>query len=300
MSGWGRGPWGFTPWGFGTVDLPVGPPIIYPLDPHDEEAGVSQRAKLYVRLADDTGVGLTYLRVDVNGVIWVLGGVAQNGAVLESSLNDYNGYDIVVTPPAAYPLGSRQEVTISARDSDGNLTTLVYHFVVGLGPMLIHVVNPFEGALRAYFNRAMRVDDALRSPKNWTITPISAGAAPLEIVSVAAASNQPDVVQLGYEGGGSIYELAVINVVSLEGDPLEENAVRFEILFGEEERPQIRFFDSIYGPLGISQRARTRRSIDDHVANRAIAFGLDEQLRLRLQRLDGTVGRDGRPGKRRT
>lgn len=299
MNGWDRGP-GFTPWGFSPTAIPVGPSIIFPLDPHDEEAGVSQRAQLNVRLADDEDVELNSLRVDVNGTIWVVGGVAQNGAAIESSANDYNGYDVVLTPPASYPLGSRQEVTVSVLDNDSNATSLTYHFVVGFGCRLVHVVNPFEGVLRAYFNRAMRIDSAFLSPKNWTITPLSVGAAPLEVTAVYATLGQPDVAQLHYMGGGSTYELSVISVVSLEGDPLEESTAQFEIMFGDEEIPQVRFFNSIYGPLGISQRVRTRRSMDDHVAGRSIAFALDEQLRLRLQQLDGTAGRDGRPGKRRT
>lgn len=300
MSGWGSGAWGVVQWGWGIGQIPVGPPIIFPLDPQDEETGVAQRAVLYIRLADDAGVGLTYLQVVVDGVIWVLGGVAKNGALLTATLNAYNGYDLEITPPSAYAFGSRQEVSVTARDSDGNTTTLVYHFKVGTGPRLLQVINPFEGTLRAYFNRAMLVNNAFLSPTNWTITPVSAGAAPLEITAVEATTDQPDVAQLRYSGGGSTYLLSVINVESLEGDELEQNEAEFEILFGQEADPQIRFFNSIYGPLGISQRIRTRRTMDDHVAGRTIAFALDQQFRLRLQQLDGTVGRDGRPGKRRT
>lgn len=300
MTGWGSGGWGETQWGWGAESLPAGPPIIFPLDPSDEEAGVAQRAELYVRLADDVGVGLAYLQVVVNGIIWVMGGSAVGGAVLESTPNAFNGYDIVVTPPAAYALGSRQEVMITVRDVEGETTTFIYHFQVGIGARLIQVLNPFEGVLRAYFNRAMRIDDAFLSPENWTITPISAGAVPLEVVAVEATTAQPNSALLRYAGGGSTYSLSVINVASFEGDELEDNEAEFEIVFGEEAAPQVRFFNSIFGPLGITQRLRTRRSMDDHVAGRANAFALDEQLRLRMQQLDGTAGRDGRPGKRRT
>ncbi len=300
MSGWGSGKWGSSKWGWAPGEVPAGAPIIYPLDPEDEEAGVAQRAVLYIRLADDIGVGLTYLQVVVGGQIWVIGGVAVNGASFTATANAFNGYDVAITPPAAYPFGSRQEVLVTVRDSDDQTTTLVYHFMVGVGPRLVRVRNPIEGALRAYFNRPMRIDSGFLSPANWVITPVSAGAAPMTITAVVASTSQPDVAHLRYTGGGSTYRLTASNVVSLEGDELEQDSAEFELVFDEQESPKIRFFNSVYGPLGISQRVRTRRSIDDHVAGRSIALALDEQLRLRVQQMDGTVGRDGRPGKRRT
>lgn len=297
MSNW-AGNW-VGNWGWEPDQVPVGSPVIFPLDPHDEELGVAQRAVLYVRLADDEGVDLSSLQVIVNGTIWVMGGVATSGATLTTTANAFNGFDIAVAPAMSYVFGTRQEVAITVGDNDSQTTTLLYHFWVGVGPRLIRVINPFEGSLRAYFNRPMLINQAFLSPASWTITPVSAGAAPLEITEVVASTDQPDVAHLRYAGGGSTYRLSVINVLSLDGDDLEHAESTFEILFGNEEDAKIRFFNSIYGPLGISQRVRMRRSMDDHVAGRAIAFALDEQLRLRVQRLDGTAGRDGRPGKRR-
>lgn len=299
--GWGSSQWGSHPWGSGGGDSATIAPVITPLDPLVDAVGVPQSRPLTIRISDDVGVSPSRTRVSVSGVIWVLGGVAVNGATLETTPNTNHGFDLVITPPAPYPVGSVQEVLVLAEDTDGNVATLTYVFKVGIGLRLLSVTNPFENVLLAYFNQPMLADENFLSPANWLIDPVSAGAAPLEIVAVQQQASQANVANLRYAGGGSIYSLTAFNLLSAGGDPLEQgyNIVNFEILFGDQPTPTIRLFNSIFGPLGISQRVRTRRAIDDHVANRALASALDEQFRLRMQRLDGTAGRDGREGKRR-
>ena len=124
----------------------------------------------------------------------------------------------------------------------------------------------------------------------------------MEITEIVASDAQADVAHLRYTGGGSTYSLKAVGILGEDGSPLEYgfDNVEFEIVFGEEEDPTVKIFNSVFGPMGVSQRSRTRRSIDEFTANRAIALALDEQFRLRFQQLDNTVGRDGRDGKRRT
>ena len=299
-TGWGRDEWGLSPWG--TEIVSGTPPVITPLDPVDGETDVARSKKLHIRLTDAVGIVLSLTHVSVNGLIWVLGGVGVNGAVIEATPNDELGFDLLVTPPAPYPISSRQEVLVIASNTDSLTTSLIYSFLVGVGLRLLNVTNPFENALTVYFNRSMRLDTSFFQPTNWIVTPVSPGAQPLTITNVSSHNGQARVANLRYIGGGSTYELGPVNLVDSNGEPFESGygSVLFEILFGSEPDSTIRLFNSIFGPLGISQRVRTRRSIDDHVSNRAMALALDEQFRLRMQRLDATAGRDGRPGKRRT
>jgi hypothetical protein len=300
--GFGDGKWGGFGWGAASAPPVPGPPVIIPLSPQADDAGVAQSAHLYIRVADDVGVSLAQIRVTVNGVIWVLGGNGINGAGLEAVANAYHGWDLNITPPGPFTFDARQEVLVLAQDVDDAVTELNYFFSVGVGPRLVQVLNPFDNVLLAYFNQPMAINGSFLTAKNWKVSPVSAGAAALEITEVTAVVGRPAVAQLRYVGGGSTYLLTVLDLVSAVNEPIEFgfNSVEFEILFGDQEPPTIRLFNSIFGPLGIRQSVRTRRSMDEHVVNRAIALGLDEQFRLRMQQLDATAGRDGRPGTRRT
>lgn len=300
--GWGTEGWGSSPWG-GKTPPDIQPPSIIPIDPRIDQVAVAQTKPLCISLADNVSVNLATLQLSVSGVNWIIGGVAVNGATLLSLANSQNGFDILVSPPAAYPLGSRQSVFVRVADTAGTFTDLLYHFRVGVGPRLLTVRNPVPNLLLAHFNRPMSLDDAFRFVPNWVVEPVSEGAVPLIITDVSSTTTQPDVALLRYTGGGSEYELSVLSsVVSQESDPLERgfNSVVFDILFPEEDVGTVRLFDSVFGPLGISQRIATRRSMDEHTADRSLALALDEQFRLRFQQLDDTVGRDGKPGKSRT
>ncbi len=300
LGEWGQGEWGETPWGGqgagGTA------PVITPLDPVDNAVAVPQLRPLTIRFTDDVGVDRGRVSVTVGGLIWVLGGVAINGASMTVTPNIGNGFDLVITPPAPYPYGSRQEVLVVAGDADGNVSSLIFGFQVGSGLRFLKARNPFENVISAYFNRQLRLDAALFVPTHWVITPISVGARPLEVVEVMARAGQANVVHLRYVGGGSIYKITALDIHGADGSSLEPgyDSAEFEIFFGDQADPTIRLFNSIWGPLGISQRTLTRRTLDDHVANRSLALALDEQFRLRMQRLDGSAGGDGRPGTQRT
>jgi hypothetical protein len=300
-QGWGHAVQGNSPWGSGIIP-PPGPPAIEPLSPLDEESGVSQSAPLFIRFTDNEGVNPATLSISVGPTVYVFGGVVQNGATMQVVANDGNGFDIELTVPVLFALNSRQEVVVFVRDYGGESAEIVYHFNVGIGLRLLQVKNPSPNILVAHYNRPLRQSAALRFAPNWIVTPVSDGAAPLEIVEGLTNSNNTDVVTLRYAGGGSTYRLTNESVIDSSGnqiDPLFNNAL-FEILYGDEPAPSVRLFNTIYGPIGISQRLRLRRTMDDHVVGRSISLGMNEQFRLRMNNLDGSAGRDGRPGKNRT
>jgi hypothetical protein len=303
QEGWGSGRWGSSQWGFGNEPPPPIPPTITPVEPLPNQSGIPQSKPICFVLSDDLGISIGTLQVSVGGDVWVVGGVAVNGIVMTATLNDQHGYDVELVPSALYPVGSRQEVSIYIRDVQQEETSLVFFFNVGVGPRVLLVRNPRPNILLVHFNKPMLIDDKFKFIPNWRITPISEGAAPLTITEVSSTSTQPDVAHIKYTGGGSVYELTALgSILSQEGDPLEGgfNTVVFDIIFGEEDPGTIRLFDSVFGPLGISQRVAKRRSFDEHTADRSLALALDEQFRLRFQQLDNTAGRDGKPGKLRT
>lgn len=300
--GWGSSKWGSDPWGSGDAGATPIAPVITPLDPLNDASGVPQHRPITIRITDDVSVALSKTKITVNNLLLVLGGSPVNGATLVATPNSGHGYDLVVTPAVPFEFGSRQEVTVSAQDDDGQATVLVYAFTVGVGLRMLAINNPFENHLLVYFNLPMLADDAFLSANNWTITPISEGAAPLSVVEVKVQENQANVANLRYVGGGSTYLLGVQGVQSQSGLELEFgfSSLEFDLIFGDEPATSIRLFNSIFGPLGISQQVSTRRTMDKHVASRALALALDEQFRLRAQTLDGSSAFSGRAGKRRT
>lgn len=299
--GFGKSRWGSLQWGNGFVP-PPGSPVITPLYPVDEDSDVAQSSPIFIRLTDNINIVQSTLKISVGPTIFVLGGVAQSGAVLFVTPNGGNGYDIELRLPDRFPLGSRQEVLVYVKDTSNFASQLIYHFNVGVGLRMLRVRNPSPNILLAYFNRALRLDESLIFVPNWTVDLISVGAAPLSITEVMANANHPDMATLRYVGGGSTYKLTVNDIADHDGNIIEDgfNSALFEILFGDEPAPTVRLFDTIHGPIGISQRVRTRRTMDDHVVGRSIALGMNEQFRLRFNNLDGSAGRDGRPGKNRT
>jgi len=301
MSGWGSGSEGTSRWGVGD-DLAVSDgPIIDPIDPVENASGVARTRPLTVRLKDDVGIDSATIFVSIDGVQYVRGGVVVNGATYTATANSFNGFDLVVTPPTAYDSGAKPEVQISVTNGLGQTSVLVYRFTVGVGPRLLGVKNPSPGILLADFNQSMMVDNTFRDIGNWQVEGVSADALPLTITKVSSTTLAPNRATLEYEGGGSTYELVVVNIVSKDGESLEFgfDRVQFELTFGAEDVPVVRLFDSVFGPLGISQREVRRHDVDRHAANRSLAVALDEQVRLKFQQLDATAGRDGRPGATR-
>jgi len=302
LEGYGSGFWGSSFWGTGKSPGVAGPPEIVPISPQDGEVGVSQGQSIVFRLGDNTGVALETLMVTVAGVAWVIGGVALPGITLNSVVNDANGYDVELLSETPHETGVRRDVYISVRDLEDNEGTFLYTFFVGVGTRLLNIRNPLDGMLDVLFNKALTQNATLFSVGNWKIQPVSEGAKQLTVTEVIASPAYPSVVRLRHTGGGSTYSLTALGILGADGLALEKDWDRaeFDIVFDEEEAPKVRLFNSVFGPLGVSQRARTRRTMDEFVANRSIALALDEQFRLRFQQLDNTVGRDGRPGKLRT
>jgi hypothetical protein len=300
-QGFGKATWGHSPWGSGVIP-PISPPVITPLDPIDNETYVSQLHPIFIRLTDNSDVDEATIKISVGPTIYVMGGVAQNGAVLFTTANTGNGVDLELRVPDPFPLGSTQEVVVFAKDDRSEQSELVYRFYVGVGLRLIQVRNPMPGILIAYFNEPLLQDERLRFPASWAVSPVSEGAKPLEITEVFTDPNHTSLVTLRYVGGGSTYSLLASGAYDAYGNPIDPrfNKAEFDLLYGDEPDPRIRLFDTIYGPVGISQRLRLRRTMDDHVVSRSISLGMDEQFRIRLENLDGSAGRDGRPGGNRT
>lgn len=300
LQGWGQGEWGETQWGLGTFPI-VSAPIITPLSPLKNGFDVPQSQPISIRFSDNSIVLLSTLIVTVGGINYILGGAPRNGGTFTVVANDYNGFDIELRLPDLMPIGSHQEVSVTVRDDDANESSVQYLFTVGIGPRLLDVKNPRPGILAAYFNRPMAIDGTFLFAPNWQVEPVGA-AVPLEITEVMASSSKPDIAFLRYEGGGSEYILTALRVLGQDGDPLQPgyNSALFEIIYGEEVAPTIRLFDTVFGPIGTSQRLITRRTMDDHVINRSIAIGMDEQFRLRFAAMDQTIIRGGAPGGRRT
>lgn len=303
MSGWGLGEWGSSPWGTGDAGEIGTPPVITFVDPVEDQANVSRSKPITFSVTDDAGAQLGTLCASVSGVEYIRGGVAQNGASIEVTANAGNGFDVVLTLPAPLPNLSRQSITVLVRDADEQESTSTIFFTVGVGPRLVSVVNAGPGLLVANFNRPMRIDSTFTFAPNWVITPVTFGAPAITVVEVVGSTLDPDSAILRIEGGGSTYQLDVLPpVVDLNGDQLEDGyfSVEFDLVFEDEPVDTIRLFDSIFGPLGITQRAVKRRTVDQHTADRSLAVALDEQFRLRFQQLDDTSARSGREGIRRT
>lgn len=185
-----------------------------------------------------------------------------------------------------------------------NLATLTYTFQTGVSVRLISVDNPREGFLVARFNVPMRVDDAFRYAPNWVVTAVTPGALPIEVYAVKADPSHSAMATLRYTGGSpGTYLLTVNNTQSIAGDMLIDpfNQASFVLAYATQQDSVIQLFQTIYGTLGLEKRKVTRRSVEQMVINRSIAMGMDEQMRLRLQAIQGTgLPESGGPGARRT
>jgi hypothetical protein len=281
--------------------VPKGPTITA-IDPEEGEAGVAPSTNISIRVTDKTEVDVSTLLLSVSGITYVRDGVAINGASLTSAPNAQNGFDAQVDLPDQLAIGIIHDVNATVINTLLEQSIKQYTFQVGGTPRLLQVRNPCEGVLIAFFSQAMRHNSEFLSPANWKIVPISEGAKPLTVFEVVANSTQPDQAILRYRGGGSTYEITTFGLVGASGQTIEVgfDSVLFDIIFDEQEVPTIRLFDTVFGVVGVSQFVATRRTMDGHVAGRSIALGLDEQFRLKLQTLDGSAGRTGKPGIRRT
>jgi len=300
-KGWGELPWGAGPWGAGISDG-VAPPAIVAVDPEEGSSGIASSTHVSIGVSDEQEVNVDTLLLSVGGITYVRNGVAINGATITAAPNEQNGFTAQVDLPIDLEVGIFHDVNAMVVNISGIRTIKQYTFQVGVQPRLLQVKNPAKGILIAFFNQAMKHNADFLSAANWKVDPVSDGAIPLSITEVIANSTQPDQAILRYEGGGSTYKLTTFKLVSASGQQIEpgyESAL-FDILFKQDEKPKIRLFDTIFGVVGVSQGVISRRTMDDHVAGRAIATGMDEQFRLRMQTFDGAQGRTGKPGTRRT
>lgn len=303
MTGWGSGPWGSTPWGEGAPLETLTPAAITPLDPLENASGVPASSHISIRFTDDLQVLGDSITIAVNGLHYVIGGVPQLGANFISTPNAENGFDTELDIPQDFDLGSTQEVFVTCLDSSGYLSVLTYYFTVGVGLRLLAVSNPRDKTLVAHFNKPVARNQDFFFTGNWVVTRIDAEEViPLEIIAVNGNPTNPQNAVLRYSGGDAgTYQLRVVSIVSQAGEPIEPgwDTAEFVLVFEEEAAPTVRLFDSVFGPVGVSQQIRTKRTMDDHCAKRALALALDEQVTIRKASLDSTASRDGRPGARR-
>jgi hypothetical protein len=172
-----------------------------------------------------------------------------------------------------------------------------------LSVRLLSATNPADGVLVARFNTPMRANVSLLSLQSWACVAASSLALPIALTEVVAGgATYPETVLLRYTGGGFDCIVSVVGVTSAGGAPLDPaySSVPLSIVRPGDIDPTIRLFDTIWGPMGVSQRASQRRTVDQLVANRALATAVNQQLQQRLSTGDGTAGRDGRPGLART
>jgi len=168
---------------------------------------------------------------------------------------------------------------------------------------LLAASNPTDGVLVARFSVPMRRDTALTSLGSWRCVATAPFALPIELTEVVAGGPaNAATVLVRYQGGGVECTLSASGLVSIEGVPLDPGfaSITIPILRPGDLEPTVRLFDTVWGPVGMSQRASLRRSVDQLVANRALAAAVNQQLQQRLASSDGTAGRDGRPGTRRS
>lgn len=162
---------------------------------------------------------------------------------------------------------------------------------------LIAADNPADGVIVARFNQAMAPDVALGALESWTVS-ASESPAPITLADVVLAGAYPERVLLRYGEGGGDYLLSVAGVRAADGSPVDAafSSVPLSITRPGELEMTVRLFDSVWGPLGIAQRASARRTVEQLVANRALGLGVNQQLAQRLAAAGTTAGRDGRPG----
>lgn len=297
-NGFGGSPWGSGAWG-GPLSL-EGAPLIIPLSPQDGAAGVGQSDPISIRFTDDVGINPATVSVVIGGVAWVVGGVPVNGAQMDSAPNAFNGLDITLRVPVLFANASSQEVQAFVSNINALSSSLAYTFYVGAALRLLQAKNPIENMLLAYFNRPLKNNAAFYRVSNWAIAPLTA-ADHLDLLEVVARPGRSDIAHLRVSGGSSgAYRLTVRNLLAVDESELETgfDTADFVLAFPAEREPTIRLFDSIFGPLGVSHQVVQRRTMDGHVADRALAAALDEQLKIRMQRLDATSS-PGKPGRGR-
>lgn len=284
--GWDPSEWGLSGWGPGAEQPLIEYPVIVALDPVEDEVSVHPTRKIHVRITDNDAIRSNGIYLVLSGTYLVYESVAINGAQLEITPNDGNGYDILVTPPNVYPNNSKQEVIVIAVNNSELITSKLYYFHVGVGLRLLSASNPQEGFLRAFFTRPLTLNDDYYDINNWTVTPISDGALPLQITEVVSAQSQADQGILRYIGGGGTYLLTVKGVVGLYDQPLEEgyDSATFVVVFSQDSEPVTRYIDTVYGPMGVTHQTVAKVTIDTHTADRAAAVAIDKQLAIRYKR----------------
>jgi len=285
-----------------TVVADLDGPIIAPSSPLSNDVDVGAGASINFSVSDVSGVQITAIIIRINGQLVFSSGVAQNGATVTTTPIT-GGFDFSVITANPLPTGGPQAVFISAQDTIGNLSELVYTFFTGVKPRIISVSNTSPGTLVVRFNEPMKLDDVFRRVQNFSIQPV--GSAPaVTVLEVMTNSLQPDAATLIFSGGGSPYTLTVTGVTDVAGNAIDPqfNSTQFNIDFpGGELDPRIHIFDTVFGPLGLIQRTINRRTVDGLVVNRSLDLGVNIQLANRLKSIGSSVPlRQKKDGGRRT
>jgi len=289
---------------FTTVTDTTGPEIV-PESPLADAIEVGVYSPIRLAIGDGTGVDLATVELYVDGVQVYASSAAQSGATVAVTVNTGNGYDFEVQLAGAMSAGSVHIVTVYASDTLAQGSTFLYSFYTGISPRLVAVDNPVEGVLIPRFNEPMTQDATFTLLTNYTVTPQGSAEA-LVLLAVEASTTLPDAATLTFEGGtyGGTYELTVIGVTDLLGTSIDtlNNTATFTLpLPTEANISRVHLFDTVWGPMGMTQRVIKRRTVDNLVVGRSIAMAVEEQLTIRLKRLGAAIPyRGGKEGKNRT
>lgn len=169
-------------------------------------------------------------------------------------------------------------------------------------PRLVAADNVADGILLIRFSRSMLQDDGFRDLGNYTINPLNESP-PLTFTQITTNGTQLNLATASFLGGPGTYELIVNGVFDLNGQLIDQAANRVEFTVtraGIEEGPAVHLFDTVFGPMGLTQQRVTRRTVERAVVNRAIDVALKEQLDQRLESLGASIPlRSGKDGGRR-
>jgi len=158
-----------------------------------------------------------------------------------------------------------------------------------------------DGLLLVRFNEAMLQDENIRQIENYRIE-LQPGARAMVITDVIISSSQTDAAILLFTGGLGLYTLTVKEVFDANGNPIDLgcNRVNFTIDRPLEDDARIHLFDTVFGPMGMTQRSVLRRTVDTLVVNRSIDHAMHEQLSQRLKSIGASSPlRSGKDGGRR-
>lgn len=189
--------------------------------------------------------------VYVNGVAAVLAGVAQPGWLNNPTTRGTGAREWVITPPV--PFGSEELVTVRVMLNIAGTTpvdtTWSFTTVDETAPQLTLASAPAHDRVRVRFNEPMQMSDStdvgdVLYLANWTVTPLTAPAVTVNVIGAEVVSEfEVDLVLDIPMTQGATYEVVVVNVEDLPGNPIAAPFNRFSFIGYECPVPEGRRFE---------------------------------------------------------